>query len=195
MHVGRDADQKLTFILEDKPGGAPASTAGKTVYLNLDWFDKIVQQYGSGDKGDRDKDDGGIVHEIDHAITWAPTYIVWIIEGLADYVRDVLGYERGPIGSIPGSKPYFEMGKAKAGYQTTAHFLLWLEEKYAYDGGRGFFGWITRILRRLFRWRKKNVRRLYDDLVNDSYTEGSFRNIYGKTLDELVNDYENEFST
>jgi hypothetical protein len=46
---------------------------------------------------------------------------VWLIEGIADHTRDVLGFD------APWTFAHFEPGKATAGYQTTAHFLAWLE--------------------------------------------------------------------
>ena len=48
-----------------------------------------------------------------------------MIEGIADYVRDKLGY------TTAWSSP--TKGDPKGGYQATAHFLLFLEGKYGKD--------------------------------------------------------------
>ena len=55
----------------------------------------------------------------------------WLIEGLADYVRDVLGYA-STSGEVP-SFPHYDANGIFKGYQTTAHFLLWVREKYGED--------------------------------------------------------------
>ena len=57
----------------------------------------------------------------------APTYdetTIWLIEGLADYVRDELGHD------APWTNAHHEPGKATAGYQTTAHFLQYVERTH-----------------------------------------------------------------
>lgn len=172
IHTGVNPEKKLTFVLaRNKPW--PAATGGKTVILNLNHFDNIRFDYGS-----RKADDGAIVHEIDHAILSAPTweqdrskpgYNVWMIEGLADYVRDKLGYQRGGIRGKEGSYPVYRKGKALEGYQTTAHFLMWLEKK-----------------------RSSIIRELYQALVDDTYTSAIFNNLFGKPLEELVKTYERE---
>ena len=49
----------------------------------------------------------------------------WIIEGLADYVRHTLGYP-----SKSSELPKYDAKRLFKGYQYTAHFFLWLREKY-----------------------------------------------------------------
>jgi hypothetical protein len=97
------------------PGGrGPASTSGTTISLGERWF------------AEHPDDVGCILHELAHAFMRAPRYAedtIWLIEGIGDYVRDVLGYE------ATWTSAHHEPGKATAGYQTTAHFLLWLETR------------------------------------------------------------------
>lgn len=97
----------------------PAMTHGRTIFLKLDWFSRHPEDYGT------------IIHEIAHAIMNIQVAIeeeTWLIEGLADYARDLLGY--ASIGGSVQSFPYFDARGIFNGYQTTAHFLLWVKEKY-----------------------------------------------------------------
>ena len=129
----------------------PAATAGTELTLNLQYF-----------KGR--KDEGAIVHEFAHVLQRCPRYdeeTGWLIEGIADYVRDKLGY------SEQWANPHFERGGALKGYQTTAHFLIWLETI-----------------------RRDGVKELSKRLMKDSYSTESFNEIFGGTLKKLVEDYE-----
>ena len=93
----------------------------------------------------------------------APVYDAtnaWLVEGIADHIRDRLGME------MAWTFAHFEVGKASAGYQTTAHFLAWLE-----DRGRG---------------RRDLCRRLADG----TYDEGAFGEIGERPLSELIAAYE-----
>lgn len=166
IHSGRNPEEEITFVLERNQNW-PAATDGKRVFLNLDHFDKIADVYGS-----READDGAIVHEIDHAILWAPRYdksTSWLIEGIADYVRDKLGYKRSPKGPFPGSYPHYEEGKALSSFQTTAHFLMFLEKLHP-----------------------KIVRELAQALINETYSKKIFEKLFGKSLQELVKMYREE---
>lgn len=136
-------------------GGAGAAwTSGTDVYLSSRWF------------AAHPDDVGGCLHEFTHAIMRAPTYddsTAWLIEGIADYVRDVLGH------SASWTFGHYEPGKATAGYQTTAHFLMWLESTA--PGA---------------------VRSLSSRLANGSYTETTFLQVTGRSLAASVAKYETE---
>ena len=164
IHTGRNPVQTINVILT-RNHKWPAATQGKTIFLNLDHFDKIAEVYGS-----RDADDGAIVHEIDHAILWAPRYdrsTSWLIEGIADFVRDKLGFQREAKGTFPGSKALFKEGKALGAFQTSAHFLMFLEKL-----------------------RPEIIKELAQTLVDDTYSEKSFLKYFGKSLQTLVTEYE-----
>ncbi|MCL4436902.1 MAG: basic secretory family protein [Thaumarchaeota archaeon] len=166
LHTGRDSDAEITFMLE-RGLSSPAATAGKTVYLNLDHFDRIAKVYGS-----READDGAIVHETDHAIMYAPRYdsaTAWLIEGIADYIRDKLGYERETKGAIRGSYPHFEEGKATSDYQVTAYFLMFLEK-------------LSPTI----------VEDLASEMVENTYSAETFKKLLGKPLIDLVKTYSDE---
>jgi hypothetical protein len=131
---------------------APGSTNGRTITLGERWF------------REHPDDDGCVLHELSHAYLRAPEYsprTAWLIEGLADHVRDVLGFEGA------WTFAHFELGKATAGYQTTAHFLAWLEARWP--------GTVAGLCARL---------------ADGTYEEGSFATLCGSSLPELVAAYE-----
>ena len=90
---------------------------------------------------------------------------VWLTEGVADYVRYKFGYDN------VGSKWYLPAYNAKQqytnSYRITARFFVWLEQNVQP-------GIITKI----------------DDLLRKKeYSLESWKNLTGKTLDELWTDY------
>ncbi len=93
-------------------GPGAAWTSGTDVYLSAPWF------------AAHPDDVGACLHEFTHAIMRAPIYddtTSWLLEGLADWIRDALGF------ATPWTYPHLEPDRPPAGYQSTAHFLLWLE--------------------------------------------------------------------
>jgi hypothetical protein len=135
-----------------REGAGAAWTSGTDVYLSSRWF------------AAHPDDAGGCLHEFAHAIMRAPTYdasTAWLIEGIADYVRDVLGH------SASWTLPHYGPGEATAGYQTTAHFLMWLESTAP--------GAVRALARRL---------------VDGTYTEDTFVEVTGRSLDACVVEYE-----
>ena len=91
--------------IEVAPDGPPGVTGGLTITLSERWF------------REHPDDAGCVLHELTHAYMRAPDYdasTIWLIEGIADHVRDVLGFDTS------WTFAYFEPGKATAGYQTTA---------------------------------------------------------------------------
>ena len=168
IHGGRSPGEALNVIFA-RNCKWPAATEGKKIFINLDHFDKIAEIYGS-----RDADDGAIVHEIDHAIMWAPRYdenTSWLIEGIADFVRDKLGFQREAKGTFLGSKAHFEQGKALGAYQTSAHFLMFLEKI-----------------------RPDIVQELTQAMIDETYSEELYLKYFGKSLKALVRIYEEEES-
>ena len=138
----------------ERNGTAAAWTNGTDVFLNARWFAEHAD------------DVGGVVHELTHAIMRAPVYddsTRWLIEGIADYVRDALGHD------APWTRAHFSPGNALAGYQETAHFLLWLEPRHP-----------------------GTVRALARDLMQGTYERGSFETATGAPQDVLVSEYEAE---
>ncbi len=149
--VGADEAPPVTIHVERHGPGA-AWTSGTNVFLSARWF------------AEHPDDAGGVLHEFTHAVMQAPTYdqtTIWLIEGLADYVRDELGYD------APWTKAHHEPGKATAGYQTTAHFLQHVERRHP-----------------------GTVKRLAQALIADTYSEDTFRQCTGKPLAVCVSEYE-----
>lgn len=151
--IGADQIPAITVHVEHDGAGA-AWTSGTDVFLSKRWFTQHPD------------DVGGVLHEFTHAIMRAPTYdetTIWLIEGLADYVRDALGHD------APWTHAHHEPGKATAGYQTTAHFLQHVERQHP-----------------------GTVKRLSQDLMNDTYSPDAFRKCTGKPLTMCVSEYEQE---
>ncbi len=134
--------------------GPPGSTSGLEITLSERWF-----------RGHPD-DAGCVLHELAHAYMNAPRYdgtTSWLIEGLGDHVRDTLGFDAA------WTFAHYESGKATAGYQTTAHFLAWLD--------RGWPGTSVQLSRRL---------------MAGTYADGDFEENTGCTLAVLIADYESD---
>jgi hypothetical protein len=133
-------------------GGGAAWTNGLRITLNERWL------------RDHPDDAGCVLHELSHAYLRAPEYsarTVWLIEGIADLTRDVLGFD------ADWTFAHHEPGKATAGYQTTAHFLGWLEAERP--------GTVAALSRRL---------------AEGTYDEGAFAAVCERPLEELTAAYE-----
>src|SRR6478672_3566810 len=92
----------------------PAVTAGRRILLSERWF------------AEHPDDAGAVVHELSHALLdlrTVPDGALWLLEGVADLARNHVGLH------ADWSAPHHEPGRATAGYQTSAHFLAWLEEQ------------------------------------------------------------------
>ncbi len=138
--------------IEVHPGGPPGVTGGLTITLSERWF------------REHPDDAGCVLHELTHAYMRAPDYdasTIWLIEGIADHVRDVLGFDTS------WTSAHYERGKATAGYQTTADLLAWLEER-----------------------RPGAVSELSRGLADGTYREAVFAEVGGASLPELVAAYE-----
>ncbi len=154
--IGAEEVPPIIVHVESSGPGA-AWTSGTDVFLSKRWFTEHPE------------DIGGVLHEFTHAIMRAPTYdetTIWLIEGLADWVRDELGHD------APWTQAHHEPDKATAGYQTTAHFLQWLEKTHP-----------------------GTVKRLAQALMADTYGTDTFRQCTGKPLPVCVSEYEAEATT
>jgi basic secretory peptidase family protein len=154
--IGAGSVPDITVHVERHGPGA-AWTSGTDVFLSAHWFSQHPD------------DVGGVLHEFTHAIMRAPTYdatTIWLIEGLADWVRDELGHD------APWTRAHHEPGKATAGYQTTAHFLQCLERKHP-----------------------GTVKRVAQSLMADTYRPDVFLECTGKPLEVCVGEYELEATT
>ncbi len=154
--MGMDGPLAPVTVRVAPGGGAPGSTDGLRITLSEAWFRAHPD------------DEGCVIHELSHAYLRAPVYdrtTAWLIEGIADHIRDQLDME------MPWTFAHFEAGKAAAGYQTTAHFLAWLEERRP--------GAVAGLCRRL---------------ADGTYEEGAFAEICERPLSGLISTYEAEMS-
>lgn len=104
-----------------------------------------------------------IVHEMVHVVQSYPTYDpVWLVEGIADYVRWFF-YE--PVGKRPRPNP--AKATARDSYQTTGAFLYWASCHYDLD----------------------LVPKLSKAFQANTYKEDLFRQFTGRTLDQLNDEW------
>ena len=129
----------------------PASCSGTTISLRETWF------------AEHPDDAGAVVHELSHAYLRLPrtrAHTAWLVEGIADLTRNRLGLD------TTWSFAHYVPGRATAGYQTSAHFLDWVEASSP--------GTIATLAHRLRR---------------DAYAERDFT-ADGRSLHEMVRLYE-----
>jgi hypothetical protein len=138
----------LTMI--DEPNGV-AATGGNHITASVQWF-----------KAHPD-DVGAIVHETVHVIQGYPRYDpVWLVEGIADYVRWHLYEPRPQPGNMDPDKV-----KYSDSYRRTAAFLAFVTR---HDD-------------------KKIVPELNAALRADTYQTSLFQKYTGKTLDQLGSEW------
>jgi Peptidase of plants and bacteria len=145
-------DAPPRVVMKVAPDGPPGVTGGRTITLSEPWFREHLDDVGC------------VLHELAHAYMQAPVFddtTIWLIEGIADYVRDVLGFHTS------WSFAHYEAGRATAGYQTTADFLMWLETRAP--------GAVAAMSRRL---------------SDGTYPGDAFVDITGARLADLVTGYE-----
>lgn len=140
------APKHISIVIDLNMDGI-AATAGDQIRVSA----RYIQEHP--------EDVGLVVHELTHVIQSYPKYDpVWLIEGIADYVR-FYNYE------LPSQRPHPDPMKAKCtdSYRTTAAFLDWVVNRYDH----------------------KLIQKLDRALKEDTYTPELFKHITGKDLDEL----------
>jgi len=108
-----------------------------------------------------------ITHEVMHIVQDYGDSVGpgWLTEGIADYARNKFGVNNAAANwSLPAYKPTQNYDNA---YRITARFLLWIEEKV----------------------KPGMVRTLDFQLRTHSYTNNSWQQLTGKTVDELWKQY------
>jgi hypothetical protein len=90
---------------------------------------------------------------------------VWLTEGIADYVRYKFGVDNA---GAKWTLPAYKSGQSYTNsYRITARFFIWVQNKVKAD----------------------LVKKLDDQLRRHAYSENSWKDLTGKTLDELWNSY------
>ncbi|KAF5385022.1 hypothetical protein D9615_001110 [Tricholomella constricta] len=119
----RHAVHTLTLILRHMPGVAHATGGvnNKEIHFSLDYIAKSAGRA-------RHEIQGVLTHETVHCFQYnaLDSCPGGLIEGVADYVRLRTGFDP-PHWKQKGGDDW------DAGYETTAYFLAWLEERYG-DG-------------------------------------------------------------
>ena len=139
----------VTITLQSDPKGV-AGTGGDHIYLSKEYFSK------------NGTDAGAVIHELAHVIQAYPTYVPWITESIADYMRL---YKFEPNAPRPKVDP--ERFNLQRGYKGGAAFLAWLVEK-------------------------KNpeiVVKLNAALRADKYKDELFEELAGSSLEDLVKEF------
>ena len=139
----------VTITLQSDPKGV-AGTGGDHIYLSNEYFSK------------NGTDAGAVIHELAHVIQAYPTYVPWITESIADYMRL---YKFEPNAPRPTVDP--ERFNLQRGYKGGAAFLAWLVEK-------------------------KNpeiVVKLNAALRADKYKDELFEELAGSSLEDLVKEF------
>ena len=102
---------KLFF---EKNNKGVAGTLGSSVTISADWVRKHPDDYGM------------IIHELTHVIQSYPKYRqIWLVEGIADYVRFFVFEPQTKLAPIDPVKAGY-----RDGYRTTAQFLAWVSKTY-----------------------------------------------------------------
>jgi len=105
--------------------------APRTVTLQIKYVDGVASTDGavttiSSSYMHSHNDLAGVyTHEFMHTVQAYPEYVVWLTEGIADYVRYVYGPKDDPW-SLPTTVTPEQ--SYKQGYGVTARFLLWMEK-------------------------------------------------------------------
>jgi multidrug efflux pump subunit AcrB len=127
-----------------------AGTSGDRIAISADWVKAHPDDFGM------------VIHELTHVVQGYPKYDpVWLVEGIADYVR-YWHFE-------PGRKPRVEPKKRsyREGYGTAAAFLAWMEKTHD----------------------KEIVPKLNRALRAGTYRDELLKEYTGKGLDELWRDF------
>ena len=163
--------RSITLVLRSMPGvayttGTDLDDDHKEIHFSLDYIASI-KNTSSSPQRQRQEIEGVIVHEMVHCWQWNAlgTAPGGLIEGIADFVRlrDALG---PPHWKKEGG------GDWDAGYQHTAYFLEWMDDRF----GEG------------------NVIRVNEALREKRYDEKTFwKRLFGKSVQELWIEYSRTF--
>jgi hypothetical protein len=128
-----------------------AGTSGSTIEISSTWVRENPDDFGM------------VIHELTHVVQGYPDYEpVWLIEGIADYVRF---WKFEPKEKRPKIDPL--TADFRKGYQTAAAFLAWIVENQD----------------------KKAILKLNKALRKGNCKESVFKEIFGKEVDQLWKDF------
>ncbi len=161
---GYTAPTDVTFRFRGDMGNIPGSATGASVNMNLRWF-----------RGERDREAlGCVVHEMVHVVQnyWRPRRDRslaptpgWLSEGIPDYIR------------------WFLFEPQSKGAEITEGNLALAKYDGSYRVSGNFLDWVTRT------YDKEIVRKLNAAAREGIYTEELWKDVTGKTVKELGNEW------
>ena len=164
-HFNPKATKTVTITFSNEDTDHPAHAMNNEITV----FTKFFTNNG------REKDIDVIVHEGFHlvqAYKYNENTPGWLVEGIADYVREIYGVSNESSGWVLPKTLDDNGNKYKASYRTTARFLLWIDLKV-----------------------KKGIAEILDDKCRTgTYTEAVWKKETNKTVDELWDDYTKNYS-
>ncbi|PXY47219.1 basic secretory protein-like protein [Flavobacterium hydrophilum] len=159
-HFNPKATKSVIIIFSDADTDHPAHAINNEITVFTKFFTKPV----------RDKDIDVIVHEGFHLIQAYPeskNTPGWLVEGIADYVREIYGLSNAESGWVLPGTLDDKGNKYQASYRTTARFLLWVDKNF-----------------------KRGIVEILDDKCRTgTYTSEIWKKETNKTIDELWDDY------
>ena len=144
----------ITYSIESKYTGVAYTRGGKHVGLNPEWMVKHPEDIDC------------MTHELIHVAQHYPKYdFAWVVEGLADYGRDMFGVNNEAAKwKLPCG---YHGEKMTAGYRSTAAFFKFIEANYCKDA----------------------INIMHNALRNQTFTLDTFKEQMGTSLEDLWNAY------
>lgn len=164
-HFNPKATKTVTIIFSNEDTDHPAHAVNNEITV----FTKFFTNDG------REKDIDVIVHEGFHlvqAYKYNENTPGWLVEGIADYVREIYGVSNESSGWVLPKTLDDKGNKYKASYRTAARFLLWIDLKV----------------------KKGIVETLDDKCRTGNYSDAVWEIETNKTVDELWEDYIKNYS-
>ena len=149
-----DSSRTVHFTVDPEYRDNPAATSGNNIIFSATWL------------REHPADTDVVTHELMHVVQAYPSGGPgWLVEGIADYVRNRYGINNGPGGW--SMQDYSPGENYENGYRVTARFLTWLENRI----------------------RPSIVNDLDAQLRQQTYGTDTWHQLTGKTVNELWNQY------
>jgi len=149
-----NSSRTVEFTVDPEYTKNPAVTSGNNIIFSAKWLDQ------------HPADTDTVTHELMHVVQAYPSsYPSWLVEGIADYVRNKYGTNNEPANWY---MPNYSPGQSYTNsYRVTARFLTWLEN--------------TTLL--------SIVDKLDSHLRQQTYNDDTWQKLTGNTVDELWSRY------